>query len=61
MPLDPVDLDFLEEFAKRIGLFVENHLLSFRLMARVEELTRARDLLEEFDRFKTEIIVLTSH
>lgn len=61
LALDPLDLGFLEDFARRIGLFVENHLLSLRLLARVEELTRARDRLEESDRFKSDIINLTSH
>lgn len=51
----------MEDFAGRIGLFVEHYLLSFRLLSKVEELTRARDLLEELDRFKTDIINLTSH
>lgn len=61
LALDPLDLKFLEDFARRIGLFVEHYLLSFRLISKVEELTRARDLLEESDRFKTDIINLTSH
>lgn len=61
LALDPLDLKFLEDFARRIGLFVENHLLSLRLLIRVEELTRAMELLEESDRFKTDIINLTSH
>ncbi len=61
LALDPADLVFLEEFSRRMGLFVEHYLLSFRLMARVEELTRTRDLLEASDRFKTDIINITSH
>lgn len=59
--LDPLDLDFLEQLAKRIGLFVENHLLSLHLMDRVEELSEAKRMLEESDRFKSEVISVTSH
>ncbi len=59
--LDPMDLDFLEQLAKRIGLFVENHLLSLHLMDRVEELSEAKRMLEESDSFKSEIISVTSH
>ncbi|MBC7231583.1 MAG: hypothetical protein H5T74_14490 [Actinobacteria bacterium] len=59
--LDPMDLEFLDRLAKRIGLFVENHLLSLHLMDRVEELSEAKRMLEESDRFKSEVINVTSH
>ncbi|NPV59961.1 MAG: hypothetical protein HPY75_09885 [Actinobacteria bacterium] len=59
--LDPMDLDFLDQLAARIGLFIENHLLSLHLMDRVEELSEAKRMLEESDRFKSEVISITSH
>ena len=59
--LDPMDLDFLDQLAARIGFFFENHLLSLHLMDRVEELSEAKLMLEESDRFKSEIISITSH
>ncbi len=59
--LDPMDLEFLDRLAKRIGLFVENHLLSLHLIDRVEELSEAKRMLEESDRFKSEVINVTSH
>ncbi len=61
MALDPVDLDFLSQFAERAGIFVENYLLSSYLLSQFEELSEARKRLEESDNFKTEIITVTSH
>ncbi len=59
--LDPLDLDFLGQFAERVGLFVENYLLSMYLLSQFEELAETRKRLEDSDRFKTDIINVTSH
>jgi len=59
--LNPVDLDFLQQFSERAGLFIENYLLSTYLLNQLEELKEVRRELEESDRFKTDIITVTSH
>lgn len=59
--LDPIDLDFLSQFSERAGLFIENYLLSTYLLTQFEELSDTRKRLEESDRFKTDIITITSH
>ncbi|MDY6794393.1 MAG: ATP-binding protein [Actinomycetota bacterium] len=61
MAMDPLDLDFLTQFAERAGLFIENYLLSTYLLSQFEELMDMRKQLEESDRFKTDIINVTSH
>ncbi|MFW6114005.1 MAG: ATP-binding protein [Actinomycetota bacterium] len=61
MALDPLDLDFLAQFAERAGLFIENYLLSTYLLSQFEELMDMRKQLEESDRIKTDIINVTSH
>ena len=61
LALDPVDLDFLVQFAERAGIFIENYLLSSYLLSQFEELSEARRRLEESDNFKTDIINVTSH
>lgn len=58
---DPIDVDFLGQFAERAGLFVENYLLSAYLLTQFEELMDTKRKLEESDRFKTDIITVTSH
>ena len=59
--LDPIDLDFLQQFTERAGLFVENYLLSTYLLTQLEETSKVRKELEKSDRFKTDIITVTSH
>jgi len=59
--LDPVDLDFLQQFSERLGIFIENYLLSTYLMAQLEEARKMQRKVEELDRFKTDIINVTSH
>lgn len=59
--LDPVDLAFLRQLSDRLGIFVENYLLSTYLTAQLEEARRFQKKVEELDRFKTDIINVTSH
>ena len=59
--MDPLDLDFLGQFAERAGLFIENYLLSTYLLIQLQELMETRKKLEEPDCFKTDIINITSH
>jgi signal transduction histidine kinase len=59
--LDPMDLSFLSQFAERSGIYIENHLLSTYLMAQLEEARQVQRKVEELDRFKTDIINVTSH
>lgn len=59
--LDPMDVDLLTQFCERVGLFVENYLLSTYLLSQFEELSETRKMLEESDSFKTDIINVTSH
>ena len=59
--LDPVDLSFLQQFAERSGIFIENYLLSTYLLAQLEQSREAQKKVKELDRFKTDIINVTSH
>lgn len=59
--LDPIDLSFLGQFGDRAGIFIENYLLSAYLMTQLEEARRMHRKVEELDRFKTDIINVTSH
>lgn len=59
--LDPLDLEFLQGFAERAGMYVENYILSARLLSQFEELMRVKEELERSHRFKSDIIAVTSH
>lgn len=59
--LDPLDVEFLHEFARRAGLYVENYILSANLLSQFEELMRVKEELEQSHRFKSDIIAVTSH
>lgn len=59
--LDPVDLAFLRQFSDRMGIFIENYLLSTYLTAQLEEALDFQKKVEELDQFKTDIINVTSH
>ncbi len=59
--LDPLDLEFLRGFAERAGMYVENYILSARLLAQFEELMKVKEELEQSHRFKSDIIAVTSH
>ncbi len=59
--LDPVDLAFLRQLSDRLGIFIENYLLSAYLTAQLEEARKFQKKVEELDQFKTDIINVTSH
>ena len=61
LALDPMDIELLTQFCERVGLFVENYLLSTYLLSQFEELSETRRMLQESDSFKTDIINVTSH
>jgi len=58
--LSPLDLDFLEEFARRLGVLLEHQLLLLRLMGQLEEVNRVREEMERSESFKTEIIEISA-
>ncbi len=59
--LSSTDISFLEKVGDRLGLYIDNYALSTRLRAQLEELAEVYKELQEADRFKSEIIMVTSH
>jgi signal transduction histidine kinase len=59
--LSSTDISFLEKAAERIALYIDNYSLSTQLKLQLEELEKVYRELQQADRFKSEIIHVTSH
>lgn len=59
--LSPYDMGFLSSFTSRVALFLEHHFLTLQVLSQFQELTEARSMLEESNRFRNEIIDVASH
>jgi signal transduction histidine kinase len=55
------DLSFLEKATRRLGVYIENYVLSAQLALRLEELKKAYGELRSSDRFKSDLIQVASH